>query len=96
VNKENQPLYTIWIGDKSGSIILVLWGSEWAHLQPGDMLKVTDGIANLRMNRLQISLDRRGKVRRFGEDLLLFSHKPMMSHVVWKQIENRKPIEWVN
>lgn len=37
-----QPLYSVWIGDASASVILKLWGEEWSSLNPGDMLKLTD------------------------------------------------------
>jgi ssDNA-binding replication factor A large subunit len=97
VSKSNQPLYSIWVGDHSGSIIVTLWGDEWIYLRPGDMLKITDAIANMRMKRLQLTIERSGKVRRFGEylnlirDLLVFSPTPNMSHVTWQAVEGSKP-----
>jgi hypothetical protein len=72
------------------------------------MLKLTDlytifiRSASLRKNRLQLHLERGGKLRRFGEycnltrrDQLLFSPLPNMSHVVWSQVEGVKPPLWV-
>lgn len=42
VNNRNQPLYLIWVGDYSGSIVLTLWGEEYSHLRAGDMLILID------------------------------------------------------
>jgi hypothetical protein len=42
-NKENESLFSIWIGDASGSIILSIWGDMYQHIQSGDMLKIRDG-----------------------------------------------------
>ncbi|KAJ3323140.1 Histone-Lysine N-Methyltransferase ash1l [Boothiomyces sp. JEL0866] len=62
----NQPLYSIWVGDSSGSVILSLWGDIWENLSPGDMLKLTDVYAQFRNKRLQLSLERTGK----GSDVI--------------------------
>ena len=64
------------------------------------MLKLLDATVVLRKNRLQVSVGRTGKLIKYGEyliltrDLLLFSPKPNMSHVHWKQVEGTKPPLW--
>ena len=35
VRQDNTPMYTVWIGDFSGSIVLTLWGPEFANLNAG-------------------------------------------------------------
>lgn len=35
ISQDNMPLYIVWIGDYSGSIILTLWGVEYAKLNAG-------------------------------------------------------------
>ncbi|KAI8897246.1 hypothetical protein BC833DRAFT_594503 [Globomyces pollinis-pini] len=89
INQKGQPLFSILVSDASGSIILSLWGEEYNHLNPGDMLKLTDIVATLRNNRCQLVLERTGKIRRYGEDLLLMSPNPNMSHVKWKEVDTK-------
>ncbi|KAJ3328472.1 hypothetical protein HDU91_004093, partial [Kappamyces sp. JEL0680] len=94
VNQKNEPLYSIWVGDASGSIIASAWGSQYQDLEPGDMLKLIDVSTSMFKNRMQISLDR-GKLVRYGTDELLFSFNPNMSHIRWDQSAGPKSHLWV-
>ena len=38
VSTDNNPLYQVWIGDYSGSIVLTLWGNEYAKLNAGYLI----------------------------------------------------------
>ena len=42
-NKDQESLYSILVGDVSGSIILSIWGDVYQAIRPGDMLKIIDG-----------------------------------------------------
>ncbi|KAJ2995068.1 hypothetical protein HDV02_001100 [Globomyces sp. JEL0801] len=86
INQKGQPLFSILVSDASGSIILSLWGEEYNHLNPGIFLEI---VATLRNNRCQLVLERTGKIRRYGEDLLLMSPNPNMSHVKWKEVDTK-------
>jgi hypothetical protein len=41
LNVKNEPLFSIWIGDGSGSIILTAWG-DYSGIEAGDMLRLHD------------------------------------------------------
>lgn len=41
--------------------------------------------ASFRRNRLQMTLDKGGKIKRYGQDLLLANPYPNMSHLTWRE-----------
>ena len=94
INKENQPLYQIWVSDYSGSVILSLWGSVYKDLVAGDMLRLLSVTPTFRLNRMVIMLGNVGKLVRYGQDMLLFSIQPNMSHVKFEEEKDGREVFW--
>lgn len=73
VTNQGMHIYYFWVADHTGSIIFVFHGKEAAKMRVGDLMKITDGYAQIHKGRFQITLDKtNGKLVRFGEDIMVF------------------------
>ncbi|KAF9117121.1 SOSS complex subunit B2 [Mortierella sp. AM989] len=88
---DNQLLTTFLVADKTGSIVLIIWGEEGALLKNGDLVRIQGGEAKLFKGLIQLSTSKFGKYKKIGEDTMLFVEKPNWSEFEWTQDPNGKP-----
>ncbi|KAG0213715.1 hypothetical protein BGX28_003659 [Mortierella sp. GBA30] len=86
---DDQLITTFLAADKSGSIILTIWGSESQLLRSGDLIRLQGGEAKLFKGHIQLSTTKSGKYKKFGEDTIPFTDKPNWSEFDWVQDPNR-------
>ncbi|KAG9324777.1 hypothetical protein KVV02_005368 [Mortierella alpina] len=91
---DDQLITTFHAADKSGSIILTIWGAESQLLRSGDLVRLLGGEAKLFKGHIQLSTTKSGKYKKFGEDTIPFTDKPNWSEFDWVQDPN-KPSQMV-
>jgi len=76
--KAQELMHVFLVADASGSIDLRLWTKpELESLVPGDILRISNAEAKMYQGKLYLSmLKGTGRVRRIGEDILVFSDQP--------------------
>ncbi|KAF8938860.1 Sorting nexin-30 [Dissophora ornata] len=87
---DNQLLTTFLAADKTGSIVLIIWGEPAMLLRSGDIVRIQGAEAKLFKGHIQISTSKYGKYKRIGEDTLLFFEKPNWSECEWIQDEHNR------
>ncbi|KAG0043757.1 hypothetical protein BGZ83_011066 [Gryganskiella cystojenkinii] len=80
---DQQLLTTFLVSDKTGSIVLIIWGEEGQLLRTGDILRLQGGEAKLFRGRIQLSTSKHGKYKRIGEDTMPFAEQPNWSEFDW-------------
>ncbi|KAI1288957.1 Sorting nexin-30 [Mortierella claussenii] len=88
---DNQLLTTFLAADKTGSIVLVLWGDDGVFLRNGDVVRIQSGETKLYRGLIQLSTSKFGSYKKIGEDTMLFNEKPNWSEFEWIQDPNSKP-----
>ncbi|KAI8812539.1 hypothetical protein BJ742DRAFT_792808 [Cladochytrium replicatum] len=98
--KQGVEVWTVWAADESGSISCAVYGEVGARLKPGDIIRATGVKAVLHKDALSLSISAEGprdhdgiiprkdtnhKVRKVGEDTLVFSETPNYSHGYWQK-----------
>ncbi|KAF9951562.1 Sorting nexin-30 [Mortierella alpina] len=91
---DDQLITTFHAADKSGSIILTIWGAESQLLRSGDLVRLLGGEAKLFKGHIQLSTTKSGKYKKFGEDTIPFTDKPNWSEFDWVQ-DPSKPSQMV-
>ncbi|PVU84835.1 hypothetical protein BB559_007355 [Furculomyces boomerangus] len=71
------------VSDKSGSIVLTLWGDSGEFIKPGDILRLEGAEAKLFKNTIFVTTSRYGKIKRIGENNMIFNELPFFSEVLW-------------
>ncbi|GKD39793.1 SOSS complex subunit B [Tanacetum coccineum] len=70
--------------DETASVHFQLWNEECDAFQPGDIVRLTNGIfAYDRGKHFVLRAGRRGKVEKVGEFTMAFVESPNMSEIVW-------------
>ncbi|KAF9577165.1 SOSS complex subunit B1 [Lunasporangiospora selenospora] len=86
---DNQLLTTFLVADKTGSIVLIIWGEEGKLLRNGDLLRIQGGEAKLFRGLIQLSTSKFGKYKKIGEDTMTFCEKPNWSEFEWMADPNK-------
>uniref|UniRef100_A0A0D9X0D6 SOSS complex subunit B homolog n=1 Tax=Leersia perrieri TaxID=77586 RepID=A0A0D9X0D6_9ORYZ len=72
------------VADQTAAAHFLLWGAECDAFEPGDIVRLTDGIFSYhRANSLVLRAGRRGRTEKVGEFTMLFVEAPNMSEVKW-------------
>ncbi|KAG0365487.1 hypothetical protein BGZ54_006476 [Gamsiella multidivaricata] len=87
---ETQLLSTFLAADRTGSVLLVLWGEEGALLRNGDMIRVQGGEAKMYKGFIQLTTAKYGKYKKIGEDTMVFFEKPNWSECEWVHDQQNK------
>lgn len=73
------------VADETAAAHFLLWGGECGAFEPGDIVRLTDGIFSYhRANALVLRAGRRGRAEKVGEFTMLFVETPNMSEIQWK------------
>lgn len=79
VTKEGHEVRTCKIADKTGCVNLSVWDETGAHIQPGDICRLTKGYSSLWKACLTLYTGKGGDLQKVGEFCMLFSESPNMS-----------------
>ncbi|KAG2646171.1 SOSS complex subunit B homolog [Panicum virgatum] len=72
------------VADDTAAAHFLLWGGECGAFEPGDIVRLTDGIFSYhRGNALVLRAGRRGRAEKVGEFTMLFVETPNMSEIQW-------------
>ncbi|KAI8809293.1 hypothetical protein BJ742DRAFT_805751 [Cladochytrium replicatum] len=97
--KQGVEVWTVWAADETGSISCAVYGEVGGRLRPGDIIRATGVKAVLHKDTLSLSISAEGprdrdgiprkdtnhKIRKVGEDTLVFSEAPNYSHAHWER-----------
>lgn len=71
------------VADETASVHFQFWNQECTAFQPGDILRLSDGIFSYQRKNLILRAGKRGKVEKVGEFTMVFVESPNMSEILW-------------
>ncbi|KAJ4828351.1 hypothetical protein Tsubulata_039055 [Turnera subulata] len=72
------------VADETASVHFQLWGDECDALEPGDILRLSNGIFSYnRSNHLVLRAGKRGAIHKVGVFTMVFAETPNMSEIRW-------------
>ncbi|KAI9598905.1 hypothetical protein BDF19DRAFT_109805 [Syncephalis fuscata] len=82
--RDGKVLNTFWVADRTGSVVLDIWGEPGTMVRVGDILRITNGEAKLFREKLHLAPARSyGRVRRIGQDTFHFNETYNVSAFDW-------------
>ncbi|KAJ1733370.1 hypothetical protein LPJ61_001593 [Coemansia biformis] len=91
--RDGQTIHTFLVADRSASIIMNIWGNDGKCIRNGDIIRIDGAEAKLFKGFMQLTTARFGKLRRVGEDTMLFKDQPNVSEVQWVTEEESRAME---
>lgn len=79
LTKEAREVRTLRVADATASVNLSVWDEPGALLQPGDIVRLTRGYANLWRAALTLYSGKSGDIQKVGEFCMLFNEQVNMS-----------------
>ncbi|XP_077239889.1 nucleic acid-binding, OB-fold-like protein [Tasmannia lanceolata] len=71
------------VADETAAVHFQLWGSECNAFEPGDIIRLSNGIFSYHRNNLILRAGKRGKAEKVGEFTMSFVETPNMSEIRW-------------
>ncbi|KAJ8506862.1 hypothetical protein OPV22_007748 [Ensete ventricosum] len=71
------------VADETASVHFQMWGSECEAFEPGDILRLSNGIFSFHKNSLVLRAGKKGNAEKVGEFTMLFVETPNMSEIRW-------------
>ncbi|CDH58813.1 predicted protein [Lichtheimia corymbifera JMRC:FSU:9682] len=87
--RHGDAIYKYIVADKTGSIVLSIWGDRAKCIKSGDILRVTGAEAKIRKGQLEMEALRASKVRRIGQDTMCFNEQPNYSEFTPQQLQDQ-------
>ncbi|KAJ2456183.1 hypothetical protein EV183_000109 [Coemansia sp. RSA 2336] len=81
--RDGQTIHTFLVADKTGSIIMNIWGNDGKAIRNGDIIRIEGSEAKLFKGFMQLTTARFGKLKRVGEDTMLYKEQPNFSEMQW-------------
>ncbi|KAJ1949086.1 hypothetical protein FBU59_001303 [Linderina macrospora] len=81
--RDGQTIHSFIVADRTASIMMNIWGDDGKHIRNGDILRLEGAEAKLFKGFLQLTTTRYGKIRRVGEDTMVFQEVPNISKMQW-------------
>jgi len=91
ISKLKTPIYSLYVADQTASVVMAYFGDSARNINIGDVLRLENVTTKLYWNYLQLIVLENSKVRRLGEDMMVFSEFPNMSHMEWVPDESGNP-----
>lgn len=88
--RDGQTIYTFLVADRTGSIVMNIWGTDGKYIQNGDILRVENAESKLFKGFLQLTTAKFGKIKKIDEDTMQFNEQPNMSEFQWVSKEEAK------
>ncbi|CAL9093884.1 unnamed protein product, partial [Musa textilis] len=82
------------VADETASVHFQMWGSECEAFEPGDILRLSNGIFSFHRNSLVLRAGKKGSAEKVGEFTMLFVETPNMSEIRWAR-DPRNPKKFV-
>ncbi|CAD5169440.1 uncharacterized protein LOC103983713 isoform X2 [Musa acuminata AAA Group] len=82
------------VADETASVHFQMWGSECEAFEPGDILRLSNGIFSFHKNSLVLRAGKKGNAEKVGEFTMLFVETPNMSEIRWAR-DPRNPKKFV-
>nr|DAD37881.1 TPA_asm: hypothetical protein HUJ06_008523 [Nelumbo nucifera] len=76
------------VADETAAVHFQLWGIECDAFQPGDIIRLTNGIFSYNRDNLGLRAGKRGKIEKVGEFTMVFVETPNMSEICWSPDSN--------
>lgn len=81
---ENGPLVSVaLVADATAAVHLQLWGPECDAFQPGDIVRITNGVFSFHKTNLVLRAGKKGQLEKIGEFTMVFSENVNMSKLHW-------------
>ncbi|XP_021828669.1 LOW QUALITY PROTEIN: SOSS complex subunit B homolog [Prunus avium] len=71
------------VADETAAVHFQLWGDECNAFEPGDIIRLSNGIFSYNRNSLLLRAGKRGKIEKVGEFMIAFVETPNMSVIRW-------------
>ncbi|KAI7982308.1 hypothetical protein LOK49_LG15G00366 [Camellia lanceoleosa] len=71
------------VADNTAAVHFQLWGDECDAFEPGDIIRLANGIFSFQRNSLVLRAGKRGKAEKVGEFTMAFVETPNMSEIRW-------------
>ncbi|KAF6135646.1 hypothetical protein GIB67_028217 [Kingdonia uniflora] len=71
------------VADVTASVHFQLWGTECDVFEPGDIIRLTNGIFSCVRNKFVLRAGKRGSTEKVGEFSMVFVETPNMSNIQW-------------
>ncbi|KAJ2387050.1 hypothetical protein GGI23_006362 [Coemansia sp. RSA 2559] len=91
--RDGQTIYNFLVADKTGSILMNIWGDDGRYIRNGDILRIEGAEARLFKGFLQLTTARFGKLKRVGEDTMEFKEQPNISELQWVTEQESKSMQ---
>ncbi|KAJ1899752.1 hypothetical protein LPJ81_004078 [Coemansia sp. IMI 209127] len=91
--RDGQTIYNFLVADKTGSILMNIWGDDGRYIRNGDILRIEGAEARLFKGFLQLTTARFGKLKRVGEDTMEFKEQPNISELQWVTEQESKTMQ---
>ncbi|KAM7460861.1 hypothetical protein LguiA_028982 [Lonicera macranthoides] len=87
VERRNKTCLAL-VADETAAVHFELWGGECEALQPGDIIRLSNGIFSFNRNNLVLRAGKRGKAEKVGEFTMAFVETPNISEIRWVRDPN--------
>ncbi|KAJ2557753.1 hypothetical protein EV175_001155 [Coemansia sp. RSA 1933] len=91
--RDGQTIYNFLVADKTGSILMNIWGDDGRYIRNGDIIRIEGAEARLFKGFLQLTTARFGKLKRVGEDTMEFKEQPNISELQWVTEQESKTMQ---
>ncbi|THG15846.1 SOSS complex subunit B homolog isoform X7 [Camellia sinensis] len=71
------------VADNTAAVHFQLWEDECDAFEPGDIIRLANGIFSYQRNSLVLRAGKRGKAEKVGEFTMAFVETPNMSEIRW-------------
>ncbi|KAF8392525.1 hypothetical protein HHK36_022868 [Tetracentron sinense] len=78
------------VADETAAVHFQLWGTECDSFEPGDIIRLTNGIFSYNRNNLVLRAGKRGNTEKVGEFTMTFVETPNMCEIRWIPDPNSK------
>lgn len=73
------------VADATAAVHLQLWGQECEFFNPGDIVRLTNGVFSFHKTNLVLRAGKKGSLEKMGEFTMVFSENVNMSKLQWLQ-----------
>lgn len=94
INDKNVAMSTSLVADHSAAVHLQLWGDACKFFQPGDIVRLTNGIFSSVNGSMLLRAGKKGRLEKVGEFTMVYTENPNMSKLQWVQ-ELSNPTQWI-
>ncbi|XP_059281753.1 uncharacterized protein LOC132035488 [Lycium ferocissimum] len=71
------------VADETAAVHFQMWGDECDAFEPGDIIRLENGIFTTNRNNSLLRAGRRGKAEKVGEFTMAYVETPNMSEIRW-------------